>query len=116
PGCCRPPQNGGQLFADKVGGGEANGAGAGRRPPRRGCVSVSLQPAIEPSEDGFVPEEAVAGVQDPMVLVGQVEEAARDAPPLERREGRDALSIWNAMIEAAMDHQHRGFPRGDVMD
>ena len=43
-------------------------------------------------------------------LVGEVDEAARDALALERGEGRDALLQWHAIVVAPMDHQFRHTP------
>src|SRR5262245_8361696 len=41
-----------------------------------------LRPAVDPIEDRVVPEDAVLGLQDPVVLVGEVQEPRRNPLPL----------------------------------
>ena len=42
---------------------------------------------VEPGDDGFVPEDGIGGLLDPVVLVGEVEQLAGDSAPLEGVEG-----------------------------
>src|SRR5436305_5288648 len=89
-----------------------------RRPPRAvgklvGSGGSRLQPAVEPGEDGVMPEDAVGRLEHPVVLVGKVEEPAGDSPALESREGGDPLVVRHPVVEAAVDDQRRGLPALD---
>src|SRR5262245_53124699 len=66
-----------------------------------------LQPLVEPTEDGLVPQPRVLGFENPMALVGVVEELARDAAALERGEQLHALSDGDAIVELAVDDERR---------
>merc|ERR1712185_168247 len=69
------------------------------------CNSTALDNAL-----GFVPDHGVLRVEAVVVLGGEVEELRRDAPPLQRREGGDALALHEAKVLRAVDHQGRRLP------
>src|SRR5262245_37202716 len=78
--------------------------------PSGGRTELLLQVRVEPLEDFVVPLLAVRGLEDPVVLVREEEETALDAAPLQRREGREALGVRHAIVERAVDHEHRRLP------
>src|SRR5262249_34477986 len=82
----------------------------------RGSLAGGLQPAVEPGEDGLVPEEGVGRLAHEVVLGGEVEEAAGDPPALERGEGGEPLGHGDAVVEPAMDDQRGRLPAVDEAD
>lgn len=48
---------------------------------------ASFEPLVEPSDDGFVPDDGIGGLLDPVVLIGEVKQLAGDSTPLEGVEG-----------------------------
>ena len=71
---------------------------------------------VEPVDDGVVPEDAVVGLQHPVVFVGEVKEFTGNPLALQSRKGGHALGFDDAEIEGAVDDQHRGLPFINVVD
>src|SRR3546814_2605936 len=63
-----------------------------------------------------MPQDAVLRVEHPVVLVREVQELRLDALALQRGERADALRYRDAVVELAVDHQHRYAPVLDVID
>ena len=61
---------------------------------------------VEPVDYGFVPEDGVAGLLDPVVFIGEVEQLAGDATSLEGVERGQALGF-----PAATEHSLTVAPR-----
>ena len=57
-----------------------------------------------------MPQQAVGGLQDPVVLVREEHEPALDALALQCREGREALRVRHAVVERTVDDEHRRLP------
>src|SRR5262245_35716585 len=72
----------------------------GRELPDRALV---LREAVDPGENLLVPPLRILRLEHPVVLLGEVEEAAGDAAPLQRGEGRHALRVDDAVVLAAVD-------------
>src|SRR5260221_9456873 len=72
-------------------------------------------PACEPLEHGVVPENRVRRLDDPMVLVGEVQESRRHAAPLKAGEHRQALHLADPVVERSVDHERRDTEIGDVV-
>src|SRR5690606_8429576 len=73
-------------------------------------------PALEPGIDGVMPEHAVVRLEDPVVLVREVQQLAGHALALGGGEGRQALLDQHAVIALAVDDQDRRLPVADVVD
>src|SRR3954464_14603468 len=56
---------------------------ASRRECGRALRRASMQ--VQPVEHRRIPEDAVGGLEHPVILVGKFDEAALDATPLQRR-------------------------------
>lgn len=72
-------------------------------PPGTRFSGSLLQPPVEPADHRVMPEDGVGRLEHPVVLVGEVEELARDAPPLQDVERPDPLSFHDPEILAAVD-------------
>ena len=57
-----------------------------------------------------MPQQAVGGLQDPVVLVREEHEPALDALALQCGEGREALRVRHPVVERAVDDEHRRLP------
>ena len=68
----------------------------------------SLHPALQPAVDFAIPEDGVLGFEDPVVFVGEIDEAAGDAQPLEGGVKLEALGDGDAVVEFAVDHEGGG--------
>jgi hypothetical protein len=72
---------------------------------------------LEPREHRVIPRDAVLRLQDPAVLVREVEQLGWYAAALKRGEGRYALSICESIVFGAVDYEGwrlpvRNIPRG----
>src|SRR6056297_3180973 len=79
-------------------------------------LALLAGPARQPGLHGAMPLHRVRRLQNPVVLVGEIEELARDSLPLQGREGRQSLLKRNAKIPGAVDDQHGCPPFGDPVD
>src|ERR1051326_2658931 len=68
----------------------------------------------EEGEDGLVPDPRVAGGEDPVVLVGEVEELGLGAGPGQVPPQPQRLADRDAVVLVAVDDQHRGTDPVDV--
>src|SRR5690242_14077720 len=65
-------------------------------------------------EDGLVPDPRVAGSQDPVVLVGEVEELGLGAVAVQVRPQPQRLADRHPVVLVPVDDQHRRADLGDV--
>src|ERR1700730_8564456 len=79
-------------------------------------LELLSRPAVQPLEYRVVPLNAVGWFQDPMVLVGKVQQLARNAAALQGREHGDALRVRHPVVLLALNHQRRRLPLGDMVD
>jgi hypothetical protein len=63
---------------------------------------------VDPVEDGVVPQHRVLPVDHPVILVGEVEEAAGDAEQLKGVEHGDTLAHGETVVEVVVDDELRG--------
>src|SRR5689334_19854011 len=68
----------------------------------------------EEGEDGLVPDSRVAGGEDPVVLVGKVEELGLGAGPGQVPPQPQRLAHRHPVVLVAVDDQHRGADPVDV--
>src|SRR5262249_21357557 len=95
----------------RVGNGRHNASEAGVAAGPAGFLSWSaldalLQEAIQPAQHFLVPENRVARLEHPVVLVGEVDETRRNTLPLEHVVAGDALGHRYPVVPLAMDHEH----------
>jgi len=57
-----------------------------------------------------MPEDGVGRFEDPVILVGKIEELARDAAPLQSVETRKPLCFHDPEVLPAVDNEHRRLP------
>ena len=69
-----------------------------------------LQPLVQPSEEGALPEHAILWLQYPVVLIRIDEELGWDATHAGCIEGAHALVGVDAVILLAMDAENRSIP------
>src|SRR5262249_48128133 len=83
---------------------------------RPGPVSTAAGGDVffQPGEDFLVPVFAVLRLEDPVALVGEVDEARRHALALERREELTPLADRDAEIEVVLDDEHRRFELAEI--
>src|SRR6185295_17007634 len=74
------------------------------RPAR--TPGTGSEPALEPGVDGLVPGADVGWAQDPVVLVGEVEQARRHRETLQCGEQLERLGHRDPVVLLAMDDQH----------
>ena len=55
-------------------------------------------------------------LKHPVVFVGEIEELAFDAEPLQGVKGRDALGVYYAVIQGSVNDEHWGLPVFDEVD
>src|SRR5690349_291003 len=77
---------------------------------------TARSPLLQPVVHRVVPQHAVLRLQDPVVLVREAQELARNPAPLRNRERGDALLDRDAEILIAVDDENRRFPLLDVVD
>src|SRR5690348_10771590 len=97
-----PASGGGRLLPDPLVLGTA----------RRG---LRWREAAEPREEFAVPQQRIARLQDPVVLVGEIDEPGRNVLRLQRVEILQSLRRRDAVIELAVDHERRRFRLLHVM-
>ncbi len=66
--------------------------------------------------DLAIPLDRVLRLQDPVILVGEDDQARGDVAALERVEHAERLAVGNAEVALAMDDQHRRPPVLDEID
>ena len=71
---------------------------------------VLLQPAVQPVEEGTLPENAVLGFQYPMVFIGEDEELGGNTFHAGCIEGGHTLSIVDAVVLLAVDAEDGRVP------
>src|SRR5688572_22402580 len=71
---------------------------------------LALRVLVEPAEHFLVPQLAVLRLEDPVVLVGEVDEPARHALALQSGERRHALRVDHAVVERTVDDERRRLP------
>lgn len=74
-----------------------------------------LAPAVEPAEVFAVPVEGVLWLENPVVLVGEDDEAGRDAHELGGVVGGHAFIDGDTEVHAAVGDEDRGVPGGDEL-
>ena len=67
-----------------------------------------LHIVLEPGENFLMPADRVVFVEDPMILIGEVEETGWGAKTLESVEGSKALGLGDTEVDTAVDVEHRG--------
>ena len=83
---------------------------------RPAIPALVLEEFVEPVDYGFVPEDGVAGLLDPVVFIGEVEQLAGDAAALEGVEGRKPLGFDDSKVLSAVYDEHRGLPVLDKIE
>src|SRR5690242_348767 len=73
-------------------------------------------PLPHPAEHLMVPLDRILRLEDPVVLVGEDQEARWDIPALERSEGGDSLGIGNSEVLLRGHDQLWGLPVLDEVD
>src|SRR5437870_9305431 len=68
----------------------------------------------QPTENLFVPELTIRRLQDPVPLVGEIDELGRHPLALQRREQLLPLADRAAEIQVVVDHQHRRFELAEL--
>lgn len=76
---------------------------------------LTLRPVVNPVEDLRVPEQAVFLLQDPVVLVGEVEEPAGDAAGLEDVEQAQTVALGQTVVERVVNDELWSRPVGNVV-
>ena len=77
---------------------------------------LTLGVVVDPVEDLLVPEQAVLLLEDPMVLVGEVEETRGDTNVLQNIEQSDTIALRETVVESVVDDELRSRPVGDVVE
>jgi len=67
-------------------------------------------PLLNPVQDLSMPAQAVGGLEDPMVLIGEIDQARRNALALENSEGGKTFSHGQTVVPVAVDDQGGGLP------
>src|SRR5262252_5977406 len=75
--------------------------------PEKKISGSGRQPALEPGVDLAVPEQRVARLEHPVVLVGEVHETRGHPFGLEHAVALEPLGDRHAEVALAMDHEHR---------
>ena len=82
-----------------------------RATPLLSCAPALFPyPAVEPGEEGALPEDAVLGFEHPVVLVGVEEQLGFDAFHAGGIEGAHALGGIDAVVFLAVDAEDGGVP------
>ena len=84
-------------------------------PPRLRDVAAIAEVLIEEGQHRFVPDARVLRLQDPVVLVREVEEPGGHPVAPEVRPQAERLADRDAEILFAVDHQHWRANRPDVL-
>jgi hypothetical protein len=71
-------------------------------------------PLIQPTENGVVPLDAVLRLQNPVVLVREVQHLGGNTLPLKSSEGGDAFGYGDTEIHASVNNKRWSLPVGDI--
>src|SRR5262249_38999537 len=70
-------------------------------------LRLNVQPALQPAHHLAVPELGIAGLQHPMVLVGEIDEPRGHALGLEHAVALEAVADGHPVVALAVDDEHR---------
>jgi hypothetical protein len=71
---------------------------------------------IDPLVDLRVPNQAVLSVENPVVLIREVQELRWNAPLLQNVEQHDPLRFWETIVKGVVHHKLGSSPVQDVVD
>jgi hypothetical protein len=71
---------------------------------------------VNPVVDLCVPHQAVLLLQDPVVLVWEVEEARRDTTGLENVEKTKTIGLGQTVVKSVVNDEMGSRPVGDVVE